>query len=248
MRCLISGGKTIMPASKDEIIYQKRDCISRIEDENLLEKICIRCPNCGTNLVLAKDWHQKSLLKKLAKKTVITGNILGYEKSKVEIHKRLMFDLEYIGIATTKASELELPVEFVYEYTINKCDDDYFPYRVQGVYRIYAGEKFRKILRKSEVAENMICSCCGVNISDARVYIEEQKKIEYDKLIEKYINKKEEKNIEVNLAEFDVKNYLGTLIELRKDSFIVENQIKDLITKKYECKKMLSEPSVNMLG
>lgn len=196
---------------------------SKISDKSAILDSCKECTWCSTKLLLTDNKHEYEMLDEVLKKQHVIFEFDFASKSR----KAALNKFNKLGFAKTK-EELKLPIRCKYKYEwLSAGNSDY---RIKGSYEFEIG----KNLQGYSACLNNICPCCGNNIYEK---IETLTEKEYNKLIKNYKAKVTKENVEVDLSSFDVEGYLGVLVELYKDSYILENQIKSMLTQKYLCQK-----------
>lgn len=209
---------------KWEMNSSKSNSFSKVSDKSAISDSCKECAWCSTKLLLTDNKYEYEMLEELLKKQQVTVEFDFASKYR----KTALNKLNKLGFAKTK-KELKLPIKCKY-YCELLCASN-GNYRVKGSYEFEIGEN----LHGYSACLNETCPCCGNNIYQAEKKMEGLKEKEYNKLIKKYKSKVKPENVEVDLSSFDVKGYLGTLVELYKDSYVLENQIKSMITRKCSC-------------
>ena len=181
-----------------------------------------KCACCGNKMLLVYNKEEKELIDKIntVSKLIIPVNCIASNKSIASSKSAASREFK-------KFTELNLPIEC--KYTVNEYVQAK-NYRICGSVEYEISKKCKGLLS----ALNGVCPYCGEKYDEAtedNIYQMCEK--DYGKLMKKYKSKSKPESIDIDSSSFDYKEYLGTLVELYKDSIILEKQIRSFLNKKY---------------
>lgn len=196
-----------------------------ITDKSVLNFSCTECSWCKSKLIKTQNKNEYEMFKELIKTEILNIPFDFAAKSEEAAFNKF----KKMGFPIYK-NELHLPLRCNYSY--EKLFAPKNNYRIKGSYHFEISTQSIDYYPYFKV-----CPCCGNDVYSANEEIEKLEKMEYDKLITKYKSKAEKFNSKIDLSKFDICGYLGTLVELYKESYILEKQIKSLIIEKHSCRK-----------
>lgn len=179
------------------------------------------CTCCGSQFILVKNEREYELIHALNKESPLVVPFAFIASNKSAAFKKL----------ANHAEEMNLPIKCSY-ITTEFVDQNAKQYKLSGEFKFELAAKQKGKLP----CLKGICPYCNHKYDDfAEEKIDQCCEKDYDKLIKKYKSKVQESDIKPDVSKLDVKEYLGTLIELYKESYILEKQIKSFLHKKYVC-------------
>lgn len=179
------------------------------------------CTCCGSQFILVKNEREYALIQELNKESPLVVPFAFIAGNKSAAFKKL----------ANHAEEMNLPIKCSYIST-EYADQTAKQYKVSGEFQFELAAKQRGKLP----CLKGICPYCNHKYDEfAEEKIDRLCEKDYDKLIQRYRSKAQESASEPDVSKLDVKEYLGTLIELYKESYILEKQIKSFLHKKYVC-------------
>ena len=179
------------------------------------------CTCCGSQFILVKNEREYELIHELNRESPLVVPFAFIAGNKSAAFKKL----------ANHAEEMNLPIKCSY-ITTEFVDQNAKQYKLSGEFKFELAAKQKGKLP----CLKGICPYCNHKYEEfAEEKIDRLCEKDYDKLIQRYKSKAQESAAEPDVSKLDVKEYLGTLIELYKESYILEKQIKIFLHKKYAC-------------